>query len=147
MNYRAWNHRCWLVSYMTREQVLHELKKSRNWAGLHVADNCCFHYRRVSFLMNLNKLRCKFCVLTPPPLPLHKPFSKKKKKSGNHAQTRGFPLSSTQSWGCKKLKIGKIYTNPLKDEVRVHHSYYFQASSLSEYLNFASNMSSLVYFI
>ncbi|KAK4596620.1 hypothetical protein RGQ29_014589 [Quercus rubra] len=46
MNYRAWNHRCWLVSYMTREQVLHELKKSRNWAGLHVADNCCFHYRR-----------------------------------------------------------------------------------------------------
>nr|XP_023906811.1 protein prenyltransferase alpha subunit repeat-containing protein 1-B-like [Quercus suber] len=46
MNYRAWNHRCWLVSYMTREQVLHELEKSRNWAGLHVADNCCFHYRR-----------------------------------------------------------------------------------------------------
>ena len=65
MNYRAWNHRCWLVSYMTREQVLHELKKSRNWAGLHVADNCCFHYRRVSFLMNL--LQFKFCVLTPPP--------------------------------------------------------------------------------
>ncbi|KAK7846439.1 protein prenyltransferase alpha subunit repeat-containing protein 1, partial [Quercus suber] len=46
MNYRAWNHRCWLVSYMTREQVLHELEKSRNWAGLHVADNCCFHHRR-----------------------------------------------------------------------------------------------------
>lgn len=45
MNYRAWNHRCWLVSYMTTEQVLHELKKSRNWAGLHVADNSCFHYR------------------------------------------------------------------------------------------------------
>ncbi|XP_020540328.1 uncharacterized protein LOC105647746 isoform X2 [Jatropha curcas] len=45
MNYRAWNHRCWLVSYMTREQVLVELKKSRNWAGLHVADNSCFHYR------------------------------------------------------------------------------------------------------
>ena len=21
MNYRAWNHRCWLVSYMTTEQV------------------------------------------------------------------------------------------------------------------------------
>lgn len=21
MNYRAWNHRCWLVSFMTREQV------------------------------------------------------------------------------------------------------------------------------
>ncbi|XP_073260087.1 uncharacterized protein [Populus alba] len=45
MNYHAWNHRCWLVSYMTTEQVLHELKKSRNWAGLHVADNSCFHYR------------------------------------------------------------------------------------------------------
>jgi hypothetical protein len=30
-------------------QVLHELKKSRNWAGLHVADNSCFHYRTVSF--------------------------------------------------------------------------------------------------
>ncbi|GLT57815.1 hypothetical protein SLA2020_307620 [Shorea laevis] len=46
MNYRAWNHRCWLVSYMTRAQMLHELKKSRVWAGLHVADNSCFHYRR-----------------------------------------------------------------------------------------------------
>ncbi|XWS57763.1 hypothetical protein CRYUN_Cryun09bG0201100 [Craigia yunnanensis] len=46
MNYRAWNHRCWLVSYMTREQMLYELQKSRDWAGLHVADNSCFHYRR-----------------------------------------------------------------------------------------------------
>lgn len=46
MNYRAWNHRCWLISYMTKEQVLSELKKSRSWAALHVADNCCFHYRR-----------------------------------------------------------------------------------------------------
>ncbi|KAH7571835.1 hypothetical protein JRO89_XS04G0153500 [Xanthoceras sorbifolium] len=46
MNYRAWNHRCWLVSYMTREQVLHQLEKSRNWASLHVADSSCFHYRR-----------------------------------------------------------------------------------------------------
>ncbi|XP_034705640.1 uncharacterized protein LOC117929467 isoform X3 [Vitis riparia] len=46
MNYRAWNHRCWLVFHMTGEQVLHELDKSRSWAGLHVADNCCFHYRR-----------------------------------------------------------------------------------------------------
>ncbi|XP_071930109.1 uncharacterized protein [Coffea arabica] len=45
MNYRAWNHRCWLVSYMSGEQVLHELNKSRDWAGLHVADNSCFHYR------------------------------------------------------------------------------------------------------
>ncbi|KAL5566865.1 hypothetical protein UlMin_030029 [Ulmus minor] len=46
MNYRAWNHRCWLVPYMSTEQVLHELKKSRYWAGLHVADSSCFHYRR-----------------------------------------------------------------------------------------------------
>lgn len=46
MNYRAWYHRCWLVSYMTTEQVLQELKKSKRWAGLHVADSSCFHYRR-----------------------------------------------------------------------------------------------------
>ncbi|CAK9163098.1 unnamed protein product [Ilex paraguariensis] len=45
MNYRAWNHRCWLVSYMSLDQVLHEFKKSQDWAGLHVADNSCFHYR------------------------------------------------------------------------------------------------------
>ncbi|KAL2541548.1 Protein prenylyltransferase superfamily protein [Abeliophyllum distichum] len=45
MNYRAWNHRCWLVSYMPEAQVLHELQKSQDWAGLHVADNSCFHYR------------------------------------------------------------------------------------------------------
>lgn len=31
-------------------QVLHELNKSRDWAGLHVADNSCFHYRTVSSL-------------------------------------------------------------------------------------------------
>ncbi|XP_077229249.1 protein prenylyltransferase superfamily protein isoform X2 [Tasmannia lanceolata] len=46
MNYRAWHHRCWLVSYMTRRQVLDELNQSRKWAELHIADNCCFHYRR-----------------------------------------------------------------------------------------------------
>ncbi|XP_020250403.1 protein prenyltransferase alpha subunit repeat-containing protein 1 isoform X2 [Asparagus officinalis] len=46
MNYRAWNHRCWLVLYMTESQVLDELNMSRKWAELHVADNCCFHYRR-----------------------------------------------------------------------------------------------------
>ncbi|KAL3350916.1 hypothetical protein AABB24_023361 [Solanum stoloniferum] len=45
MNYRAWYHRCWLVSYMSAEQVLQEFNKSREWAGLHVADNSCFHYR------------------------------------------------------------------------------------------------------
>ncbi|CAN1246928.1 Protein prenyltransferase alpha subunit repeat-containing protein 1-B (Fragment) [Linum grandiflorum] len=45
MNYRAWNHRCWLVSYMDKEQVLQQLKKSKGWAALNVADNSCFHYR------------------------------------------------------------------------------------------------------
>jgi protein prenyltransferase alpha subunit repeat containing protein 1 len=45
MNYRAWYHRSWLVSYMPREQVLDELNKNRDWDGLHVADNSCFHYR------------------------------------------------------------------------------------------------------
>ncbi|KAJ9553734.1 hypothetical protein OSB04_017779 [Centaurea solstitialis] len=45
MNYRAWNHRCWLVSYMPESQVMDELIKYRDWAGLHVADNSCFHYR------------------------------------------------------------------------------------------------------
>lgn len=45
MNYRAWRHRCWLIPYMKTEQVLDELNKSKKWAELHVADNCCFHYR------------------------------------------------------------------------------------------------------
>ncbi|XP_062202972.1 uncharacterized protein LOC133905256 [Phragmites australis] len=46
MNYRAWRHRCWLIPHMKRKQVLDELKKSTRWSELHVADNCCFHYRR-----------------------------------------------------------------------------------------------------
>ncbi|XP_021763562.1 uncharacterized protein LOC110728207 isoform X2 [Chenopodium quinoa] len=46
MNYRAWNHRCWLISYMTSEQALCELNTNRKWAALNVADNSCFHYRR-----------------------------------------------------------------------------------------------------
>ncbi|PSS05020.1 Protein prenyltransferase alpha subunit repeat-containing protein [Actinidia chinensis var. chinensis] len=45
MNYRAWNHRCWLVSYMSKGQVLNELNKSRDWTRLHIADSSCFHYR------------------------------------------------------------------------------------------------------
>ncbi|KAI7749591.1 hypothetical protein M8C21_021893 [Ambrosia artemisiifolia] len=45
MNYRAWNHRCWLVSYMPKSQIIDELVNNRDWAGLHVADNSCFHYR------------------------------------------------------------------------------------------------------
>ncbi|XP_030959469.1 protein prenyltransferase alpha subunit repeat-containing protein 1-like isoform X2 [Quercus lobata] len=65
MNYCAWNHHCWLVSYMTREQVLHELKKSRNWVGLHVADNCCFHYRRRLMLRILKDSTCKLENASP----------------------------------------------------------------------------------
>ncbi|XP_039802743.1 protein prenyltransferase alpha subunit repeat-containing protein 1-like isoform X3 [Panicum virgatum] len=52
MNYRAWRHRCWLIPYMTRKQVLDELKKSTRWSELHVADNCCFHYRREELRWN-----------------------------------------------------------------------------------------------
>ncbi|KAL2897281.1 Protein prenyltransferase alpha subunit repeat-containing protein 1 [Bienertia sinuspersici] len=46
MNYRAWNHRSWLISYMTSEQALRELNVNKHWAALHVTDNSCFHYRR-----------------------------------------------------------------------------------------------------
>ncbi|KAJ4795357.1 Protein prenyltransferase alpha subunit repeat-containing protein 1 [Rhynchospora pubera] len=46
MNYRAWNHWCWLVSYMTTQQVLDELGTSRKWAEQHIADNSCFQFRR-----------------------------------------------------------------------------------------------------
>ncbi|XP_008441833.2 uncharacterized protein LOC103485879 [Cucumis melo] len=58
MNYRAWNHRHWLVSYMSREQVLYELNETRKWAALHVADNCCFHYRRRLLLIILAESSC-----------------------------------------------------------------------------------------
>ncbi|XP_074567884.1 uncharacterized protein LOC141824485 isoform X2 [Curcuma longa] len=54
MNYRAWGHRCWLISCMTSDQVFHELAKSKKWTELHVADNCCFHYRR-ELMLNLLK--------------------------------------------------------------------------------------------
>ncbi|XP_074567885.1 uncharacterized protein LOC141824485 isoform X3 [Curcuma longa] len=53
MNYRAWGHRCWLISCMTSDQVFHELAKSKKWTELHVADNCCFHYRRLGVLQEL----------------------------------------------------------------------------------------------
>ncbi|XP_024188845.2 protein prenyltransferase alpha subunit repeat-containing protein 1-A isoform X2 [Rosa chinensis] len=56
MNYRAWYHRCWLVTYMTTELSLHELKRSKNWAGLHVADHSCFHYRRL--MLRILEDRC-----------------------------------------------------------------------------------------
>ncbi|KAF8091322.1 hypothetical protein N665_0448s0037 [Sinapis alba] len=59
MNYRAWYHRCWLVSYMTIEQVLQELNKSKSWAGLHVADSSCFHYRRRLMLRVLEPIKVK----------------------------------------------------------------------------------------
>ncbi|XP_065851720.1 uncharacterized protein [Euphorbia lathyris] len=57
MNYRAWNHRCWLVSFMTVEQVLLELKKSKSWAKLHIADNSCFHYLTRLMLRILEEFR------------------------------------------------------------------------------------------
>lgn len=50
MNYRAWRHRYWLVSLMTLQQASSELKDSKKWAQSHVADNCCFHYRRCLLL-------------------------------------------------------------------------------------------------
>ncbi|KAJ1279218.1 hypothetical protein BS78_04G138400 [Paspalum vaginatum] len=55
MNYRAWRQRCWLIPYMARQQVLDELKKSKTWSELHVADNCCFHYRRSLLLALLDR--------------------------------------------------------------------------------------------
>ncbi|KAJ7529255.1 hypothetical protein O6H91_15G040300 [Diphasiastrum complanatum] len=50
MNYRAWRHRCWLVSHMSLTQVSHELRRSKLWTASYVADNCCFHYRRCLLL-------------------------------------------------------------------------------------------------
>lgn len=46
-------------------QVLHELNKSRNWASLHVADNSCFHYRRVSLLMTREERISPFFFFLP----------------------------------------------------------------------------------
>uniref|UniRef100_A0ACD6AMN5 Uncharacterized protein n=1 Tax=Avena sativa TaxID=4498 RepID=A0ACD6AMN5_AVESA len=54
MNYRAWRHRCWLIPFMKPKQVLDELNKSTKWTELHVADNCCFHYRRSLLLALLD---------------------------------------------------------------------------------------------
>lgn len=39
-------------------QVLYELNETRKWAALHVADNCCFHYRRVSSVNCWMILKC-----------------------------------------------------------------------------------------
>ncbi|KAK9175196.1 hypothetical protein WN944_027202 [Citrus x changshan-huyou] len=69
---QAWSHRRWVINMISRNcstlqwiiereselvekiaEVLNELKKSRNWSGLHVADNSCFHYRRRLMLRNL----------------------------------------------------------------------------------------------
>ncbi|XP_024387972.1 uncharacterized protein [Physcomitrium patens] len=50
MNYRAWRHRYWLVSRMSLQQVASELQNTKRLAQLHVADNCCFHYRRCLLL-------------------------------------------------------------------------------------------------
>jgi len=50
MNYRAWRHRYWLVTRMSLKQVSGELQRTKRWAQSHVADNCCFHYRRCLLL-------------------------------------------------------------------------------------------------
>ncbi|XP_073149766.1 uncharacterized protein [Henckelia pumila] len=57
MNYRAWNHRCWLVSYMSHAQVILELQNSREWTVLHVADNSCLHYRTRLLLQMVENLK------------------------------------------------------------------------------------------
>ncbi|CAM6114677.1 unnamed protein product [Calypogeia fissa] len=54
MNYRAWRHRCWLVSQMSFLQVGIELHRTKAWASSHVADNCCFHFRRTLLLKLVN---------------------------------------------------------------------------------------------
>ncbi|CAK9227637.1 unnamed protein product [Sphagnum troendelagicum] len=50
MNYRAWRHRHWLISQMSLSQVSAELEETKLWAQSHIADNCCFHYRRCLLL-------------------------------------------------------------------------------------------------
>nr|GEX31188.1 protein prenyltransferase alpha subunit repeat-containing protein 1 [Tanacetum cinerariifolium] len=60
MNYRAWNHRL-LVSYVPKTKVIDELVNHRDWAGLHVADNSCFHYRTA---LPFEKITSKFHVVT-----------------------------------------------------------------------------------
>ncbi|XP_010693018.2 uncharacterized protein LOC104906024 isoform X1 [Beta vulgaris subsp. vulgaris] len=64
MNYRAWNHRCWLISYMTKEQALHELNINKHWAALNVSDNSCFHYRRKLMLSMLGDVSDGKIVVT-----------------------------------------------------------------------------------
>jgi hypothetical protein len=41
-------------------QVSGELQRTKRWAQSHVADNCCFHYRRVSFWLLL--FTCQFIL-------------------------------------------------------------------------------------
>ncbi|KAG0502579.1 hypothetical protein HPP92_002651 [Vanilla planifolia] len=43
-------------------EVLEELDKSRKWAELHVADSCCFHYRRRLILKLLENCSKKGCA-------------------------------------------------------------------------------------
>ncbi|KAJ1415399.1 Protein prenyltransferase, alpha subunit [Sesbania bispinosa] len=74
---QAWNHRRWVIKSISTNcsnfkeilgkeselvekiaEVLYELKKSRPWAALHVADNCCFHYRRRLLLKIMEDRSC-----------------------------------------------------------------------------------------
>ncbi|GJN32905.1 hypothetical protein PR202_gb21448 [Eleusine coracana subsp. coracana] len=47
-NESTWSHRYLLPAApnFCILKVLNELKKSTRWSELHIADNCCFHYRR-----------------------------------------------------------------------------------------------------
>ncbi|KAG6544644.1 hypothetical protein Mapa_013949 [Marchantia paleacea] len=65
MNYRAWRHRCWLVTQMSFLQIAIELHRTKLWASTHVADNCCYHYRR-SLLLQLLKSKVPGMVQSRP---------------------------------------------------------------------------------
>ncbi|CAF1731918.1 unnamed protein product [Brassica napus] len=73
-----WSHRTWIIKMLSRSsstpqeivtkeselvesigEVLQELNKSKRWAGLHVADSSCFHYRRRLMLRVLEPLKVK----------------------------------------------------------------------------------------
>ncbi|OEL27770.1 hypothetical protein BAE44_0011208 [Dichanthelium oligosanthes] len=72
-NESTWSHRRWVLKQVAEQhqdmtelvekesllvkeiaEVLDELKKSTRWSELHVADSCCFHYRRSLLLALLD---------------------------------------------------------------------------------------------
>uniref|UniRef100_A0A7N2L8B3 Uncharacterized protein n=1 Tax=Quercus lobata TaxID=97700 RepID=A0A7N2L8B3_QUELO len=63
MNYRAWNHRCWLVSYMTREQE--ELNWNERLIKRYIGREALWLHRRFlslcwmkQFATNLHDVSC-----------------------------------------------------------------------------------------